>query len=47
MKKLESLYNNEYLRMLVRERFNEHLDLFTFPKAFWNYCDIFIQILLM
>ena len=47
MKKSERLYNNEYLSMLLGERFNEHLDLFTFPKAFWNYCDIFIQILLM
>ena len=38
-KKLEKLANNEYLRKLVSERFDEHLDLFTFPSDLLNYCE--------
>ena len=33
--------NNEYLRKLVNERFDEHLDLFTFPIDIPNYCENF------
>ena len=40
-KKLEKLTNNEYLRKLVIERFDEHLDLFTFPSDLSNYCKNF------
>ena len=40
-KKLEKLTNNEYLRKLVIGRFNEHLDLFTFPRDLSNYCENF------
>ena len=38
-KKLEKLTNNEYLRKLVSERFDENLDLFTFPSDLLNYCE--------
>ena len=40
-KKFEKLTNNEYLRKLVSERFDEHLDLFTFPCDLLNYCENF------
>ena len=40
-KKLEKLRNNEYLRKLVSERFDEQLDLFTFPSDLSNYCENF------
>ena len=46
-KKLEKLMNNEYLRKLLSERFDEHLDLFTFPIDVPSYCEIFDQILLI
>ena len=41
-KKLEKFTNDEYLRKLVSERFDEHLDLFfTFPSDLSNYCENF------
>ena len=40
-KKLEKLASHEYLRRLVSERFDEHLDLFTFPSDLSNYCENF------
>ena len=33
------LVNYEYLRKCVSERFDEHLDLFTFPGDLSNYCE--------
>ena len=33
---MENSTNNYHLRKLVSEIFNEHLDLFTFPKEFSN-----------
>ena len=46
-KKLEKLANHEYLRKLARERFDEHLDLFTFLSDLSNYCETFVQMLLI
>ena len=40
-KKLEKLANHKYLRKFVSERFDEHLDLFTFPGDLLNYCGSF------
>ena len=40
-KKLENLANHEHLRKLVRNRFEEHLDLFAFPSDLSNYCENF------
>ena len=40
-KKLEKLANHEYLKKLVRERFDGHLDLFTFRSDLLNYCENF------
>ena len=40
-KKLEKSASHEYLRKLVSERFDEHLDLFTFPSDLSNYCENF------
>ena len=40
-KKLEKLANHEYLRKLVRQGLDEHLDLFTFPSDLSNYCENF------
>ena len=40
-KKLEKLANHEYLRKLVLERFDKHLDLFTFPSDLSSYCENF------
>ena len=36
---MEKLVNYEYLRKCVSERFDEHLDLFTFPGDLSNYCE--------
>ena len=38
---MEKLTNNEYLRKLVSERFDEHLDLLPFPSNLLNYCENF------
>ena len=38
-KKLEKLKNNEYLRKLVSELFDKHLDLLTIPRDLSNYCE--------
>ena len=46
-KKLEKLANHEYLRKLARERFDEHLDLFTFLSDLSNDCETFVQMLLI
>ena len=35
---MEKLANHEYLRKLLHERFDEHLDLFTVPSDLANYC---------
>ena len=35
---MEKLANHVYLRKLLRERFDEHLDLFTVPSDVSNYC---------
>ena len=35
---MEKLANHEYLRKLLHERFDEHLDLFTVPSDLSNYC---------
>ena len=40
-KKLEKLTSNEYLRKFVSERFDEQLDLFTFPSDISNYGENF------
>ena len=40
-KKLEKLTNKGYLRKLESDRFDEHLDLFTFPSDLSNYCENF------
>ena len=40
-KKLEKFTNNKYLRNLVSERFDKHLDLFAFPSDLSNYCENF------
>ena len=33
--------NNEYLKKLVSECLDEHLDFFTFPRDLSNYCENF------
>ena len=38
---MEKLASHEHLRKLVSERFDEHLDLFTFPSDLSNYCENF------
>ena len=40
-KRLEKLTSNEYLRKSVNERFDEQLDLFTFPSDISNYGENF------
>ena len=46
-KEIEKLTSNEYLRKSVGERFDEQLDLFTFPSDISNYVKIFVQMLLI
>ena len=45
--KLEKLPNHEHLRKLASERFDEQLDLFTFPSDLSNYCEKLSQMLCM